>query len=216
MQVLSPSLCLGIGAGSCRPVEEKGPWFDITAINWGDGLQFELQSSKLDELGLRVAFSRKIQDLNTVQIHPMGQFLYVTEEKHLDQEEHFHFTMLKRPVHFKEALQAIQPAVNAKKAFSWIVGDLSEIELRPLKERGPILGRPFDGGRGLDSDVDWVKCSDFHGSVVASLDSSSYTSIHAHTICSPASGGYGGHLENAVLGKGTYLVLMAAHENIML
>lgn len=207
-------LLMGIGAGAVAPVYAI---FDITALGFPynafdfqgfggpDGMHFPITRNRLrmEELEWRSG---------QVRLFPIAQFLFGSE---IAMEERTGFSYMCRTLRrasFREILAEAAASMDQGKMFALIDGEMEDVVFRPIKPEGPLHGRPFAAGREPDSDVVWIQgAMGFQGTIVTSLDSSSYTAVHAHMIglCPVFTGG---HIEEATVKEGASLIMLKGHE----
>ncbi len=210
-------LIAGIGAGNS---DFEGLWLDMTAIAEGftskmafqgfygnDVVTFsEVLSNRLAETYPWVPLFRR-----SLQIYPIAQIMLAYTQVEVEKSGFYYAGRTQRKEDFREILNAAGEMMVPGKVFAIIAGSLSELEFRPLRPEGPKPERGFQAGREEDSDVRWIKGEGFEGFIVASLDSTSYTSVHAHTMV-PGNPRHGGHIENALVDEGAEILLLKAHE----
>lgn len=215
-------LVMGVGAGSHS--KERG-WLDITAIG-AQNVYIDFQGSVPTWAALRrVATKLRLIGHNQplcndhasnlppgeVFIHPIGQFMFSTSIEVPEAEGTLYFGRVRSRAPFREVLQEAAPGMEQGKWFALLAGDVNEVEFRPLRPEGPQKGRGFTVARSGDADVVWIATKQpFSTSLVVSMDSSSYTAVHAHTIGDSME--YGGHIEQAIVEAGVAIMLVKAHE----
>ena len=227
------TLVLGLGAGSVRG---RGEWCDITTLHMNGQDTIHLQSyeaaadsttTRLEHVATR-SFSGS-QGVEAIDLHPIAQFLFASAPA--SEPEGLVFSgRIDSDVSIKDLLVqdgVVIPTMKPGKLMVLIGGDLGELEYRPLKRSGPVEGRPFACVRSdPEQDVLWFKALGpelaartalvpptmlTRALSVVSIDTSSYTSIHAHAMV--VGGAIGGHIEpSAIVRAGSSILVLAPHD----
>ncbi|MBU0532178.1 hypothetical protein KKB44_01665 [Candidatus Micrarchaeota archaeon] len=215
------SLIAGIGAGN---IQSTDVWLDMTALAERTVVKLAFQGFIEGEEGPIAITHAEFHTsrltnywpgipthFDDVQLYPIAQLMLAGEITDHETTGFYYASRTTQKASFREIITEAIKRMEPGKLFALIAGNLEGVEFRPLKPEGPQPGRPFKANQDQDADVIWIKENDiFKGVIVASLDSSSYTAVHAHVMTGDVLR-YGGHIERANVASGAEVLLLKAH-----